>query len=199
MFSMESLYSPDGEPSTTPKVTAKPFTPVATSATAPSPIKASPVVSAPEPKPVSIPESVESAPSPVKETPAPELDEKHAPPTAEVVETPKEPVRPKSPVKVAPPVVNSSPVKPSAAPPPAAPAPAPAPASAQADNHISEQLSKITSLLEIQNKTLVSQNAQIADLTRELDTLKSKVSDGDSGRKDEIIRKLELELEEARS
>jgi len=76
---------------------------------------------------------------------------------------------------------------------------------------------KITALLESQNLTLESQNRQIQELTREVDTLKERVGDSivpvaslptneeleeleeESRRKDEIIRKLELELEEARS
>lgn len=82
-----------------------------------------------------------------------------------------------------------------------------------ANGAIAEQLAKITALLESQNVTLISQNQQIRELTREVDTLKERVGDTapttvvvgneeleeESRRKDEIIRRLELELEEARS
>lgn len=90
-------------------------------------------------------------------------------------------------------------------------------AAVAANGAITEQLVKITALLESQNLTLESQNRQIQELTREVDTLKERVGDSivpvaslptneeleeleeESRRKDEIIRKLELELEEARS
>ncbi|KAL7271798.1 Coronin-like protein crn1 [Rhizina undulata] len=68
------------------------------------------------------------------------------------------------------------------------------------ESKISEQLAHITSLLEVQNRTLKSQNEQIGELTKELDVLKNRVDANAAGdEKDEIIRKLELELEEARS
>ena len=77
------------------------------------------------------------------------------------------------------------------------------------------QLGKITQLLEQQHVTLVNQSEQIGKLTREVDVLKEKVAgseevvvrkglgveelEEEGKRKDERIRKLELELEEARS
>jgi intracellular sulfur oxidation DsrE/DsrF family protein len=76
------------------------------------------------------------------------------------------------------------------------------------------QLSKITQLLESQSITLNKQNQQIERLTREVDVLNEKVAgseevvvkgagveelEEEAKRKDERIRKLELELEEARS
>lgn len=66
---------------------------------------------------------------------------------------------------------------------------------------IPEQLLRITDLLETQTKQLQSQNSQISELTRELDGLKTQIhgEQSESARKDEIIRKLELELEQARS
>jgi len=66
---------------------------------------------------------------------------------------------------------------------------------------IPEQLVRITALLETQNKLLASQTDQIGTLTTEVDQLKMQISgeQSESAKKDEIIRKLELELEQARS
>ncbi|CBX97194.1 Coronin-like protein crn1 [Plenodomus lingam] len=64
-----------------------------------------------------------------------------------------------------------------------------------------DALGDIKSQLEHQNKVMSDQSDQIAVLVREVTTLKSKLgSQGPSDReKDERIRQLELELEEARS
>lgn len=194
MFDMEILYTPEGHLTPTLK------TPVAVVPTQPVPTK----TIVPQPKPAAAPEPVKSTPN---ETPAPALVvEKRAP----------SPILTESTTKVVDkipeiPASNSPPVKPT--PPAREPAHSPmsalAPAKAQApppptplDTNIVEQLARITSLLEIQNKTLASQDKHISELTRELDTLKNKVDargGEDSSRKDEIIRKLELELEEAKS
>ncbi|KAF8466649.1 WD40-repeat-containing domain protein [Kalaharituber pfeilii] len=80
---------------------------------------------------------------------------------------------------------------------------------------IPTQLQKITTLLETQNKQLESQTDQISELTKQLecqtlhvseltkevDGLKTQIGSeqAESAKKDEIIRKLELELEQARS
>lgn len=66
---------------------------------------------------------------------------------------------------------------------------------------IPEQLVRITALLETQNRLLASQTDKITALTTEVDQLKMQISGEQSEgvKKDEIIRKLELELEQARS
>lgn len=75
---------------------------------------------------------------------------------------------------------------------------APTPSGAAAG--IKDYLTDIKSMLEQQSRTMTSQNELIAHLTEEVNTLKSKVGDQGSTRaKDERIRQLELELEEARS
>ena len=63
------------------------------------------------------------------------------------------------------------------------------------------QLQKITALLETQTKQLASALSQISSLTKEIDGLKTQLSGEhtESAKKDETIRKLELELEQARS
>lgn len=187
MFDMEILYTPEGH-----------LTP-----TQPAPTK----TTVPQPKPAAAPEPVKSTTSPPNETPAPApVVEKRAPSptlvgsTAKVVD--KIPEIPAS----TPPLAKPTPP---AREPVYSPVPVLAPTKTQApppptplDTNIVEQLARITSLLEIQNKTLASQDKHISELTRELDTLKNKVDargGEDSSRKDEIIRKLELELEEAKS
>ncbi|KAF2277960.1 actin-binding protein-like protein [Westerdykella ornata] len=85
---------------------------------------------------------------------------------------------------------------------PAAPASQPAPTTAASvTGGIKEFLHDIRSTLEQQNKVLADQSDQIALLMRKVTTLESKLeSSGSSSReKDERIRQLELELEEARS
>jgi coronin-1B/1C/6 len=66
---------------------------------------------------------------------------------------------------------------------------------------LKEQNSRILSLLEQQSRVLGRQTDQIMFLSEEVDKLKSKGSGGASGNKEleEKIRRLELELEEARS
>jgi coronin-1B/1C/6 len=93
---------------------------------------------------------------------------------------------------------------PKAVPPQETPAPAAAAASAPtptgAAAGIKDYLTDIKSMLEQQNRTMTSQMEQIVHLTQEVNTLKAKVGDqGGSRAKDERIRQLELELEEARS
>ncbi|KAJ8108614.1 hypothetical protein OPT61_g8054 [Boeremia exigua] len=95
--------------------------------------------------------------------------------------------------------------------PPAEPTPAPAaaPAAAAASSAggpasaLRDALSDIKSQLEQQNKVMADQSDQIALLIREVTQLKTKANaqaqDPSSREKDERIRQLELELEEARS
>ncbi|OMP83557.1 Coronin-like protein crn1 [Diplodia seriata] len=65
---------------------------------------------------------------------------------------------------------------------------------------IKDYLSEIKSMLESQGSQMTSQLEQITHLTAEVNLLKSKVADiSAGGEKDERIRQLELELEEARS
>jgi hypothetical protein len=84
----------------------------------------------------------------------------------------------------------------------------------------SERIESQTEQINVQSEQIKKQNAQIQELTKEVDTLKEKVEKVNVGntdsapttvvvgneeleeegrKKDEIIRKLELELEEARS
>jgi coronin-1B/1C/6 len=80
-------------------------------------------------------------------------------------------------------------------------APARAVSASGAAAGIKDFLTDIKSTLEKQNKVLADQSDQIALLMREVSTLKSKVGSpaGGDREKDERIRELELELEEARS
>lgn len=195
MFDMEILYTPEGHLTQTLK------TPVAVVPTQSVPTK----TNVPRPKPAAAPEPAKSMANPPKETytPVPIVEKRASSPihVESAVKVDKSPEIPTS---------NSPPLKPT---PPArelvhSPVSVPAPVKVQAppptplDANIVEQLARITSLLEIQNKTLASQDKHISELTKELDTLKNKVDargGEDSSRKDEIIRKLELELEEAKS
>lgn len=54
-------------------------------------------------------------------------------------------------------------------------------------------------MLETQNKTILAQSDKIEGLRREVDALKVRGGGSGGGEKDERIRQLELELEEARS
>lgn len=195
MFDMETLYTPESLPSSAPK------TPISVVATTPAPAKTA--VAPPKPTVV---ESANPKPASPKETPTP--TEKRVPSPILVETTAK--VADKNPEIPNP---GISPTKPSITPAPArqqiqSPVSVPQSATLQAppptpmDTNIVEQLARITALLETQNKTLASQDRHISDLTKELDALKNKVDargSEESSRKDEIIRKLELELEEARS
>ncbi|KAI5779751.1 hypothetical protein EDC01DRAFT_669631 [Geopyxis carbonaria] len=196
-FDMESMYTHDGEEASPITIVPKPYsdTPAAT----PTP---TPTTSAPVPKPA------ERAPSPVKEKAAPT----RAPvsETAKAFSQPAAAPRPRSPVKTSAPAPAPAPVSAAAS----QTTPAAAPMTVEDNIAMMQQLSKITALLESQNVTLRSQNEHISRLTAEVDTLKDRVAAGnedtvlvkgveeleDEGkRKDERIRKLELELEEARS
>ncbi|KZF21652.1 DUF1900-domain-containing protein [Xylona heveae TC161] len=65
---------------------------------------------------------------------------------------------------------------------------------------IQDSLHEIKQLLSQQTRTLAVQNDKIAQLTAEVDTLKTRVGEARSSRdKDERIRQLELELEQSRS
>lgn len=179
MFDMETLYTPEGQPASTPK------TPIAVVPTQPAPAKTTinPL------RPAGVSEPAKPPPSPSREVPVPTvIADKHVPSPIHIETTAK--------------VADKIPEIPAAAPPPIKPVPAIAREPAPLGTSIVEQLARITSLLEIQNKTLASQDKHIAELTKELDTLKNKVDargSEENSRKDEIIRKLELELEEAKS
>lgn len=68
-------------------------------------------------------------------------------------------------------------------------------------NALPDQLSQLTALLTMQTKQIETQSNQISELTKEVDGLKALIRDELSERtkKDETIRKLELELEQGRS
>jgi coronin-1B/1C/6 len=198
---LEALYVADGgAPDPTPKTPATPSTstpsaPKTTSVVATGPPPAKTTIT--PPKPVPAPEISKAPSSPVKETLTPTPAAKDDTPKPILIEesakvADKIPDIPNPPLNLEP----TKPPTPSAISPPATPA---------VDNSkIEEQLAHITTLLEQQNKQLVSQNEHIAELTKEVDTLRGQVNANakeseESSRKDEIIRKLELELEEARS
>ncbi|RPB02162.1 DUF1900-domain-containing protein [Choiromyces venosus 120613-1] len=194
---LETLYDGDGQPGSVPKT---PFTPSAPSVSAgavsvgPAPTK---TTTAPLPKPA--PEPVKAPASPVKESPAPVRapSEEKVPKPILVEESAK--VADKIPELPNPTLQARQEQAKQATPPP----------QPSTDPGIVDQLARITLLLELQTKTLASQNEQlanqnghIAELTKELDTLKNKVdtkANEESSRKDEIIRKLELELEASKS
>ncbi|KAF8455335.1 coronin-like protein crn1 [Terfezia claveryi] len=185
LFDLEQLYSPEGV--TVDVSMAKTFAPVATAAPAPVSKPAAPV----ESKVAASAESPVRPPSPAKKDPAPQAFEI---PALKKVTRPQSPVKPESP-KAEKPVVNTNTDSPAS------------PVHVQETPDISvlatipEQLVRITALLETQNKLLASQTDQIGTLTTEVDQLKMQISgeQSEGAKKDEIIRKLELELEQARS
>ncbi|OCK82966.1 DUF1900-domain-containing protein [Lepidopterella palustris CBS 459.81] len=79
------------------------------------------------------------------------------------------------------------------------PAAAPTPTPSGAAAGIKDYLTEIKSMLEQQNHTMSNQMDQISHLTQEVNTLKAKLEQRSTREKDERIRQLELELEEARS
>ena len=203
---LETLYGGDGQSSAAPKALKTPLTQPAPSVAARAVVESASIKITTTPLPKPAPEPSKTPVSPVKETPVPARipSEERAPKPilteelARVVDRAPEPPNPTLQAK-------QEPAK-QATPPPQHPT----------DPGIADQLARITSLLEIQTKTLASQNEQlanqneqlanqnehIAELTKELDTLKDKVatkSNEESSRKDEIIRKLELELEASKS
>ncbi|KAK8159230.1 actin-binding protein-like protein [Phyllosticta citrichinensis] len=65
---------------------------------------------------------------------------------------------------------------------------------------IKDQLAEIKNMLQSQNQAMTSQMQQMAHLTAEVNTMKHRLVELErGGEKDERIRQLELELEEARS
>jgi coronin-1B/1C/6 len=84
---------------------------------------------------------------------------------------------------------------------PAASAPTSTPSTGGPASALRDALGDIKSQLEQQNRVMSDQSDQIALLLREVSTLKAKVatSEPSDREKDERIRQLELELEEARS
>jgi coronin-1B/1C/6 len=96
--------------------------------------------------------------------------------------------------KPAPPAAESTP------PPTAAPTSSPSPAAAGGPAAaLRDALSDIKGQLENQNKIMSDQSDQIALLLREVTQLKANAQEPSGREKDERIRQLELELEEARS
>lgn len=80
------------------------------------------------------------------------------------------------------------------------PTPTPGSTPSGAAEGIKGYLTDIKSMLEQQSLTMTNQLDQIMHLTQEVNTLKAKMGENRSTReKDERIRQLELELEEARS
>jgi coronin-1B/1C/6 len=111
-------------------------------------------------------------------------------------------------VGVAPPMKEPEPPAPTPAPtaapaktePSASAQPTPTPTAAGAAAGIKDFLHDIKSTLEHQTKVMSDQSDQIALLRREVGTLRSQIGgQGGDREKDERIRELELELEEARS
>jgi len=190
-FDLETLYNAEAAPNA--------------NAAKPSPLTAI-TTHTPQPSISYIAEPVRSSVSPIKEIFRPVAAPITIPSAADSLKD----VRPRSPIKPVAAVPPSKVFTPTITTPVNA-------AAVAANGAITEQLVKITALLESQNLTLESQNRQIQELTREVDTLKERVGDSivpvaslptneeleeleeESRRKDEIIRKLELELEEARS
>lgn len=115
----------------------------------------------------------EPEPAPVKSTPAPAIA----------------PSEPGATLKSADPTPSS------------APSSTPAPSSGGPASALRDALSEIKSQLEHQNRVMSDQSDQIALLVREVTQLKSKLGSHEPSdrEKDERIRQLELELEEARS
>lgn len=133
------------------------------------------------PKPVERPTAIQTrapAPSAVASKPAPV--------SSPTVSTPKASTTP---------VPQSAPSKSTAD----TSASAPTSAVAGAAAGIKDFLAEIKGLLETQGKQLNSQSDQISVLTHEVNSLKARLGERNSGEKDEYIRQLELELEEARS
>lgn len=148
--------------------------------------------------------SFEDIPKPV-ERPSVAATKTEEKPASPVLAKSPEPAKPAA-TPVAAPSPAPAPVEPSVQPSQKAPVAATAPSQPSATassvtGGIKEFLHDIRSTLEQQNKVLADQSDQIALLMRKVTTLESKVesSGGSSREKDERIRQLELELEEARS
>ncbi|KAF2187399.1 coronin-6 [Zopfia rhizophila CBS 207.26] len=135
--------------------------------------------------------SFEEVPKPVERPTAARQEEKTRGPAIS-----KEPEPPKptpAPTKTSPSSSQPTPT------PTTASTPAPS-AAAGAAVGIKDYLTDIKAMLESQNKTMSNQSEQIASLTMEVNLLKAKIGAQSSDReKDERIRQLELELEEAKS
>ncbi|KAG0632843.1 hypothetical protein HOY80DRAFT_706767 [Tuber brumale] len=197
---LEALYGGDAQSSAAPKTLKPLLTQSAPSVSAgAAAVESVPTKTTTAPLPKPAPEPVKVPASPVKESPVPiraPSEERVSKPilieeSAKIVNKIPEPPNPtfqakqESAKQATPPLQNST------------------------DSGIVDQLARITSLLELQTKTLASQNEQlanqnehIAELTKEIDILKNKVdtkASEESNRKDEIIRKLELALEAFKS
>jgi len=137
--------------------------------------------------------SFEEVPKPVERPAAARVEEK-----ARAPQVHQEPEPPKSIPSVSAPAKAPAPA--GQATPSTSTTQAPPPTAAAATAGIKDYLSDLKTMLEAQNKALADQSQQIAALTKEVSLLKTKVGDqGNDRAKDERIRELELELEEARS
>jgi coronin-1B/1C/6 len=144
--------------------------------------------------------SFEEVPKPVERSTVARMEEKTSGPTfKQEPEPPKPALAPSAVASKSPP----SPAQPTpAAASSAAPTSVPSGTSAgsAAAAGIKDYLQDLKSILVAQNKTMSDQSEQIASLTKEVGLLKAKIGEQRSDReKDERIRQLELELEEARS
>ncbi|KAF2456292.1 hypothetical protein BDY21DRAFT_372430 [Lineolata rhizophorae] len=220
-ISLESVYEGE-EPTVLPPESYKP----AVSAAQPAPAANAPPPKKEEPKPAptSAPAAARSPPPSMKENKASiaemankyadnEPEESEEDETSSFEEVPKpverpaqkvaEPVKPSLVAAAAPPQPKpaAQPTLTPSSPPQTAEAPTPrAPAATAAAEGIKGTLAEIKSMLEMQSKAMTTQSDQIAQLTAEVDTLKTRLGEQRSDReKDERIRRLELELEEAKS
>lgn len=141
--------------------------------------------------------SFEEVPKPI-ERPTRQEEKTKAP----VISKEPEPAKPTPAPAAAPSQVKSTPAPAEPTPAPTSvPSSAPAPSSGGPASVLRDALGDIKSQLDHQNRVMSDQSDQIALLLREVSQLKTKLgSQGPSDReKDERIRQLELELEEARS
>ncbi|KAH6625860.1 actin-binding protein-like protein [Boeremia exigua] len=213
-ISLESLYNGEA-----PKEVPSDYKPPAAQ---PSPVKAEPPKPAPEPTPAPVfrappPQLKDNASLSSQADRFAEKDgesdkesdssfEEVAKPVQRpsvIAASPKEPEQQKftPPTASAPAQAKATPAEPTPA--PAAAPPASTPSTGGPASALRDALGDIKSQLEHQTKVMADQSDQIALLVREVTQLKTKASaqalDPSSREKDERIRQLELELEEARS
>lgn len=144
--------------------------------------------------------SFEEVPKPVQR-PAVTAARQEEKPRSPVISKAPEPAKPTPAPAAAPAPAKSTPAPEPTPAPTSAPASTPAPSAGGPASALRDALVDIKSQLEHQNRVMSDQSDQIALLLREVSQLKTKVgTQGPSDReKDERIRQLELELEEARS
>ncbi|KAF2732070.1 actin-binding protein-like protein [Polyplosphaeria fusca] len=223
-ISLESVYDGEG-----PKDVPSDYKPPAVSAPVQSPPPTKTTVEPPKPEPAAAPVASHGPPPSVNDNKesmskmaskfADKGEESDDDDASSFEEVPKPVERPsiaaRQEEKTRGPVMTKEPEPPKPTPAPVASAQAPLPASASstptagsgpmptaagAAAGLKELLSGIQRTLEHQNQVMSDQSDQIGILVREVNTLKSKLASGSGDReKDERIRELELELEEARS